>query len=100
MEVPLQKATVALTARGLIQTRCHMKPLGFCSWRKRPNRLELTPAQSRMLAQASVRGEITLALRSIADIGDGKNKAGKKNVETRSVKVLRYGVKSKAYGVN
>ncbi len=62
--------------------------------------LELTPRQAQLLTEASVKGEITLALRSIADVGGKRGKSGHKVDETHSVRVLRYGVKSKAYGVN
>ena len=64
--------------------------------------LELSPRQSELLALAKSMGEISLALRSIADIStdgpaDGNDlKAQRGN----AIKVLRYGVKSRAYGVN
>lgn len=62
--------------------------------------LELTPSQSEVVAQGALRGELTLALRSIADIGGGQTSADDKNKERgNSIRVLRYGVKSKAYGV-
>lgn len=54
--------------------------------------LELTPAQAEELAGANVRGEISLTLRSIADI-----KGGDENAITH-VKILRYGSKSRASG--
>lgn len=67
--------------------------------------LELTPRQSELLALANSMGEISLALRSVADL-DTKQEAvsgnGLQASQTRgnSVRVLRYGAKSRAYGVN
>jgi pilus assembly protein CpaB len=65
--------------------------------------LELTPKQSELLALANTQGEISLSLRSVADInGDGpssNDELNKKNTGN-SVRVLRYGVKSRAYGLN
>jgi pilus assembly protein CpaB len=54
--------------------------------------LELTPGQAEELAAANSRGEISLVLRSIADI-----KGGDEGVSTQ-VKILRYGSKSRANG--
>jgi pilus assembly protein CpaB len=66
--------------------------------------LELTPRQSELLALANSMGEISLTLRSIADITtDGTSPSGENPLnkdQGNSVKVLRYGVKSRAYGVN
>jgi pilus assembly protein CpaB len=66
--------------------------------------LELTPRQSELLALANSMGEISLTLRSIADInadGAGPSVDNPLNKDRgNSVKVLRYGVKSRAYGVN
>lgn len=66
--------------------------------------LELTPRQSEILAQGLTSGEVSLALRSVADLnGDGPSASGDLNKKDRtggSVRVLRYGVKSRAYGVN
>ena len=56
--------------------------------------LELTPAQSEELAAANSRGEISLVLRSIADI-----KGGDEKLNTQ-VKVMRYGSRSRANGVS
>jgi pilus assembly protein CpaB len=61
--------------------------------------LELTPRQSELLALANSMGELTLALRSIADIHGGPGTA-KESRAGNSIRVLRYGVKSRAYGVN
>jgi pilus assembly protein CpaB len=70
--------------------------------------LELMPAQAEMLAFAkSSGGEISLALRSIADFnrdadqGDAKlNKKNARQDRGDNVKVLRYGVKTRSYSVN
>jgi len=43
-------------------------------------------------------GEISLALRSIADMGT--KDAPVQDKRSNSIRVLRYGVKSRAYGVN
>ncbi len=64
--------------------------------------LELTPSQAELLARSNSSGEISLSLRSIAD-GDpnGKGPTAVMNDERGSVvRVLRYGVPSRAYGVN
>ncbi|HKZ97351.1 MAG TPA: Flp pilus assembly protein CpaB [Hyphomicrobiaceae bacterium] len=67
--------------------------------------LELTPQQSELLALANSMGEISLSLRSITDLqaagdeptaGDALNKPKNGN----AIRVLRYGVRSRAYGVN
>ena len=55
-----------------------------------------------MIAQSSMRGELTLTLRSIADIGGSQTTADEKNKDrdrSNSIRVLRYGVRAKAYGV-
>jgi pilus assembly protein CpaB len=65
--------------------------------------LELTPKQSELLALANTQGEISLSLRSIADLnGDGPSSNDDLNKKDRgnSVRILRYGVKSRAYGIN
>jgi len=63
--------------------------------------LEISPGQAEIVAQASMRGELALALRSVADIGTGQSGAPQRNQDRgNAIKVLRYGVKSKAYGVN
>lgn len=69
--------------------------------------LELTPRQAELLTLADSMGQISLALRSISDIkndtgdptaadGLGKSKSNTSN----AIRVMRYGVKSRAYGVN
>lgn len=65
--------------------------------------LELTPRQAELMALANSMGEITLSLRSVADLNsEGQNQTGNalNREETNSVSVLRYGAKSRAYGVN
>jgi pilus assembly protein CpaB len=56
--------------------------------------LELTSPQSEELAAANAKGEISLVLRSIADI-----KGGDEKVSTQ-VKIMRYGARSRVHGVN
>jgi pilus assembly protein CpaB len=65
--------------------------------------LELTPKQSELLALANTMGEISLSLRSVADLnGEGPSANDDMNKKDRgsAVRILRYGVKSRAYGVN
>jgi len=66
--------------------------------------LELTPRQAEQLALANSMGEISLALRSIAERdAEGGPKEGEDLSKSKSgsgVKLLRYGVKSRVYGVN
>ena len=69
-----------------------------------PRPLELTARQAELLALANSMGEISLSLRSIADIaGSGGPEFGedlKASKDGRAVRVLRYGVGSRAYSVN
>jgi pilus assembly protein CpaB len=63
--------------------------------------LELTPRQAELLALANSMGEITLALRSVADMSSsGPGTGNPLSQRGNSIRVLRYGVKSRAYGVN
>jgi pilus assembly protein CpaB len=66
--------------------------------------LELTPRQSELLALANSMGEISLTLRPLADlVADGSQPSVDNPLNKErgnSVKMLRYGVKSRAYGVN
>jgi pilus assembly protein CpaB len=65
--------------------------------------LEMTPKQAELLALANTVGEISLSLRSVADLnGDGpaSNEDMSKKDRGNSVRVLRYGAKFRAYGVN
>ncbi len=67
--------------------------------------LELTPRQSELLTLAQSMGAISLALRSLADSNPGANGpqsedralAGERGI---SIKLLKYGIKSRAFGVN
>jgi pilus assembly protein CpaB len=61
--------------------------------------LELTPRQAELLALANSMGELSLSLRSIADMG-AKEEPMARDKRNSSIRVLRYGVKSRAYGVN
>jgi pilus assembly protein CpaB len=64
--------------------------------------LELTPRQSELLALANSMGEITLALRSVADMStaSGPGTGGALNNRSNAIKFMRYGSKSRVYGVN
>jgi pilus assembly protein CpaB len=65
--------------------------------------LELTPQQTETLALANSMGEISLALRSIADgdpNGTGPTAESLDNNRGNAVQILRYGVPSREYGVN
>lgn len=65
--------------------------------------LELTARQAELLALANSMGEISLSLRSIADVDQelgpqaGVDPSAK---ESTAIRVLRYGTPSRAYGVN
>ena len=64
--------------------------------------LELTPRQTEVLALAQSIGEISLSLRSLADTIPGQDgptaKLGESN--SGSVKILKYGVPSRTFGIN
>ena len=65
--------------------------------------LELTPRQSEMMALANSMGEITLSLRSVADLSSDPTSSGGIDFNKQrgsAVRVLRYGAKSRVYGVN
>lgn len=65
--------------------------------------LELTPRQAEMMALANAMGEITLSLRSVADLSTDPQASGGLDFgkeRGNSVRVLRYGAKSRVYGVN
>lgn len=65
--------------------------------------LELLPQQAEQLALANSMGEISLTLRSLADLtADASNSSQNPLNKERgnSVKMLRYGQKSRSYGVN
>jgi pilus assembly protein CpaB len=61
--------------------------------------LELTPTQVEELSAANSKGEISLSLRSIADMQKRDEPTAQKE-RGDSVKILKYGVRSRAYGVN
>lgn len=65
--------------------------------------LELTPRQAEMMALANSMGEITLSLRSVADLSSDPERAIGLDLNkplSNSVRVVRYGAKSRVYGVN
>lgn len=65
--------------------------------------LELTPKQAELLALANSMGEISLSLRSIADVdkdGPGGADPFANNERGSAVRILKYGIPSRAYGVN
>ena len=65
--------------------------------------LELTPQQAEQLALANSMGSISLALRSLADLDRGNGPSagnGLKKKSSSAIRVLRYGVRSRVYGVN
>ncbi|MCB1511392.1 MAG: Flp pilus assembly protein CpaB [Hyphomicrobiaceae bacterium] len=63
--------------------------------------LELRPDQAEMLARANSAGEISLSLRSVADLNKDKGGIrGPRPERSSGVRMLRYGVPGRAYGVN
>lgn len=64
--------------------------------------LELTPRQSEMMALANSMGDITLSLRSVADLNSDPagSGTGLNRPKENSVRIVRYGAKSRVYGVN
>jgi pilus assembly protein CpaB len=63
--------------------------------------LELTPRQAEVLTLAQSMGEISLALRSLADSVPGQEPTAKiGDANTGAVKFLKYGVPSRTFGVN
>jgi pilus assembly protein CpaB len=64
--------------------------------------LELTPRQTEVLTLAQSMGEISLSLRSLADVNSGQGELTTKLGEAHSgsVKILKYGVSSRTLGVN
>lgn len=64
--------------------------------------LELTPKQAELLALGGSMGEISLALRSVADLSgeNGPSNADLNKQRGTAVRILRYGARSRAYGVN
>jgi pilus assembly protein CpaB len=63
--------------------------------------LELTPEQAEQLARANSVGEISLSLRSIADAENNEpQRRSSQNERSGDVRILKYGMPSRAYGVN
>lgn len=64
--------------------------------------LELAPRQAELLALAQSMGEISLSLRSLADATPGQAEPTAKigDANASSVKFLKYGVPSRAFGIN
>lgn len=65
--------------------------------------LEVTPAEAEELVLSRNKGELTLALRSIADFNkkdDGAADKSKDDKASSNVKVMRYGGKTQLYRVN
>ncbi len=64
--------------------------------------LELTPRQAETLALAQSMGAISLSLRSLADAAPNQNESTAKigDANSGSVKILKYGVPSRAFGIN
>ena len=65
--------------------------------------LELTPAQTEQLVLAKSMGELSLSLRSLADLRSDAGPIGKDKIGGNrggGIRLLRYGIGSRAYGVN
>jgi pilus assembly protein CpaB len=64
--------------------------------------LELTPRQAELLALAQSMGEISLSLRSLADANPNQAEPTAKigDANASSVRFLKYGVPSRAFGIN
>jgi pilus assembly protein CpaB len=64
--------------------------------------LELTPRQAEVLALAQSIGEISLSLRSLADTNPNQAETAAKigDANGGSVKILKYGVPSRTFGIN
>ena len=64
--------------------------------------LELTPPQAETLALAQSIGEISLSLRSLADAAPNQAESAAKigDAANGSVKMLKYGVPSRTFGIN
>ena len=66
--------------------------------------LELTPAQTEQVLIAKSMGELSLSLRSLADLrSDASGPIGKEKLGAQrsgGIKLLRYGIGTRAYGVN
>lgn len=62
--------------------------------------LELSQHQAAMLAQANSQGEISLALRSIADLTGESQGPDARDKRGTPIRMLRYGMQKRAYGVD
>ena len=64
--------------------------------------LELTPPQTETLALAQSIGEISLSLRSLADAAPNQSESAAKigDANNGSVRMLKYGVPSRTFGIN
>ncbi len=65
--------------------------------------LELTPRQAELLALGNQMGDVTLSLRSVADLKDGAGPSEGTDINQErgnAIRILRYGTRSRAYGVN
>lgn len=65
--------------------------------------LELTPRQAELLALGNQMGDVTLSLRSVADLKEGNGPAEGSDINSErgnAIRILRYGTRSRAYGVN
>lgn len=65
--------------------------------------LELTPSQAEQLALANSTGEISLTLRPIADLlasGEAEGQSSLNKDRKNSVRILKYGQPTRAFGVN
>lgn len=65
--------------------------------------LELSPRQAELLALSKSMGDISLSLRSIADFKEDKEELKEKykdDTRGNSVRMLKYGIRSRAFGVN
>ncbi len=61
--------------------------------------LALSPTQVEIVTQARSRGKLWLSLRSLADASEKKGEVKKQRVTSSSVKILKFGVASEAFGV-
>lgn len=65
--------------------------------------LELTPQQAELLALGNQMGDVTLTLRSVADLKEGGGPSSGSDINSErgnAIRILRYGTRSRAYGVN
>ena len=89
----------------MLKQRREQIALGIANAEKIKAELDKTETQRQeVMAQANSVGEISLALRSIADIpkrdgGETESALGKKET-SNSIRILRYGNKSQASSVN